>query len=635
MKTKASTLILFLLISLCVSAQTQYGIVKTKGRLGVNGSVIAGKGLQGAKVAVKGRNAVQSGANGSFSFPIPSQNYYLQSATKQGYILVDPDILSMQYSYSKDNPLYVVMETPDEQAADRRAAESKMMRTLRNSLRQREDEIEKLREQNKITSEEYQKKLQELYSTQENNVKFVSEMAERYSKIDYDQLDEFNRRVSELILNGELAKADSLIKSKGDFNTRRAELMQHREANDKERKELAQRQENLTKSEAYAKKRLEELAQDCYNRADIFAMNAQNDSAAHYLKYRAELDTTNVDWQLLAGGFIRVYLADYDLAMQYYQRALRNTVQHHGEAHPDVATSYNNIGFVYHEQGNYPKALEYLNKALEIWLNVLGENHPDVATSYNNIGSVYSKQGNYSQALEYSNKALEISLNVLGENHPDVAMPYNNIGFVYQSQGDYTNALEYYNKALTIRLNTLGETHRDVATCYNNIGLAYHEQGNYSQALEYFNKALVINKKLYGIDSNNVQQLLGYTYYAYMKCIAEDKSFDMKQYQEFLSEVAFTATPVDGDTPASQQGMSGEYYLLEYEDWDQEAASSLFDKNVELRGKPKTIVVMKDGVISKHYFENTIGAQLKLKFVSKDEKAQITAAYNKWKQQNK
>lgn len=120
-----------------------------------------------------------------------------------------------------------------------------------------------------------------------------------------------------------------------------------------------------------------------------------------------------------------------------------------------------------------------------------------------------------------------------------------------------------------------------------------------------------------------------------MQCIAEDKSFDVQKYRAFMSEVAFTATTDEGDTPALQQGMSGEYYLLEYEDWNQDAASSVFDKDKKLKGKPKTIVVMKDGVISKHYFEDAIGVEIGLKYVTKAEKAKITAAYNKWKQQNK
>jgi hypothetical protein len=56
-----------LLVITTMMAQTQQGIVKTRGRM-VNGVLKPGVGLQGATVQVKNRSAVVSGANGKFSF---------------------------------------------------------------------------------------------------------------------------------------------------------------------------------------------------------------------------------------------------------------------------------------------------------------------------------------------------------------------------------------------------------------------------------------------------------------------------------------------------------------------------------------------------------------------------------------
>ena len=79
-------------------------------------------------------------------------------------------------------------------------------------------------------------------------------------------------------------------------------------------------------------------------------------------------------------------------------------------------------------QGKYDEALVYYQKALTIRIKVLGEEHPDVATSYNNIGAALEAQGKYDEALVYYQKALTIRIKVLGEGHPDVATSYNNIG---------------------------------------------------------------------------------------------------------------------------------------------------------------------------------------------------------------
>ena len=134
----------FLLIAivncLALMGQTQHGYVKTKGRLANNGAVIAGTRLSGATVSVKGGNAVLSGNNGTFSLSVPNNNYFLQSVQKDGYVLTDPEVLSKQYSYSK-NPLVLVLETPDQQTDDKLAAERKIRRTLQRQLQDKEEEI--------------------------------------------------------------------------------------------------------------------------------------------------------------------------------------------------------------------------------------------------------------------------------------------------------------------------------------------------------------------------------------------------------------------------------------------------------------------------------------------------------------
>jgi ABC-type dipeptide/oligopeptide/nickel transport system ATPase subunit len=137
-------------------------------------------------------------------------------------------------------------------------------------------------------------------------------MVERYSKIDYDQLSEFDQKISELILNGELIKADSLLRTKGDINERVSQYKKHEAINAKEREELSQRQEQLEQSEALAIQERDDLANDCYCKFEIFKMQHWNDSAAYYLELRASLDTINAEWLNEAGLFLYNYIANYE-----------------------------------------------------------------------------------------------------------------------------------------------------------------------------------------------------------------------------------------------------------------------------------------------------------------------------------
>ena len=160
------------------SAQTQQGYVKTKGRM-VGGQLVPGQGLTGTTVSVKGRTAVLVNKDdGAFSFPVTEAQFRLDSVNKKGYQLVDMELCQRTYAPSK-NPIYIVMETPEQQLQDKLTAERKIRRNLQKQLQEKEDEIESLKEQQKISDEEYRHALQKLYQEQESNEQLISDMAKR------------------------------------------------------------------------------------------------------------------------------------------------------------------------------------------------------------------------------------------------------------------------------------------------------------------------------------------------------------------------------------------------------------------------------------------------------------------------
>ena len=778
-------------IALQAQTQTQQGYVKTKGRM-IDGRLVPGQGLKGASVSIKGRTAVLVNADdGVFSFPVTESQFRVDSVRKKGYQLVDLDALGKTYRYSA-NPIYLVMETPDQQLQDQLAAERKIRRTLTRQLHEREDELDSLKKQQRISEEEYREALQKLYEDTDQNEQLVKDMVERYSKIDYDQLSEFDKQISEYILNGELTKADSMLRTKGDINERVALYKQHEAINAKEQAELTERQEQLEQSQALAIQERDDLANDCYRKFEIFKMQHENDSAAYYIELRAELDTTNVEWLNEAGIFLFRYKANipkslsyfqlalrqnnlvseegdawkgtiynniglvysqgldnYEKALEYYEKALVLEEKTFGENHPDMAGYLNNIGTVFYHQGDFEKALEYFNNALSIsevlpedrgtiynnigsiyyskyndfekgleYLNkglfikentlgathpdvadsyniigsffydqhdfdkaleylfkalsireaVLGENHPDVANScnniaatyraqynfekawlyyqkalnitenttgkhsldiasyYGNIGTLFFAQGNYEQALEYTNQSLSIRNIFLNESHPDLALCYDQLGNIYANMGDNQEALYYLNKALTIRKAAYGETHNLVARTLNNIARLYYDSGDYESALMYLDQALSIRKQLFGeYHPVTIDQMENISTCKYWIAVKNDT------VNAFFKEHCITATVANDETEAAKQGLSGVYVLLEYGDWNQDSPISVFDKMKELTGKPKDIVVIKDGLIEKHHFENTVGVVLSAKYIGKEERQNINEAYEEWK----
>ncbi|GBG30435.1 Kinesin light chain 3 [Hondaea fermentalgiana] len=71
--------------------------------------------------------------------------------------------------------------------------------------------------------------------------------------------------------------------------------------------------------------------------------------------------------------------------------------------------------------GEYIEALQMLEEALSIRKESLGDRHPYVATTLNNIAYVYKAKGRYEEALTYWEEALSILKESLGDRHPYVA----------------------------------------------------------------------------------------------------------------------------------------------------------------------------------------------------------------------
>lgn len=463
-----------------IVAQTQIGVVKTRGKI-VNGQLVPGHGLKGTTVVVRHRTPILvNSENGSFSFPIPSKQFYVESVTKKGYLLVDAEACKT-YQYSM-NPICFVMDTPEQQLEDQIAAEKRIRHALQKQLQEKENEIEALKEQNKITQEEYHKSLLQLYTEQDNNEQLIKDMAAQYSKIDYDQIDEFYRQVSCYILDGELTKADSLLRSRGDVSSQAKEKMHQKQL-------LYDRKEELKKAESVLDAEIEELARRCYSYYETFLMKHQNDSAAYYIELRASLDTTNFEWQYETGQFLSTYLAEYQKALNYYFRIVRME-----ESIPEehVAQAFQGIGYAYYYHGDFDHAMVYFNQGLEKFIHALGENNKKTSAAYLAIGNVYSDY-DFEKAEKYFEKAKYTNM-----DSDQLASYYASKGFLFVQQKEYDTANDCFEKALDIRLKIYGETHPAIASCYNNLGYLYYYQGQYKKAEYYFTKARVIDSTFYG-----------------------------------------------------------------------------------------------------------------------------------------
>lgn len=501
--------ILCLSLTLGAVSQTQTGYVKTPGRM-VNGKRVPGEGLKGATVQVRGRTSILvKNADGSFSFPVSAKQFVIQSVKKNGYQLVDADAAPKTYILSSA-PVYLVMETPSQQMEKKLKAERKLRTTLSNKLQQREAEIEELKEQNRITREQYLAAMQQIYDLHDSNVQLIGDMADYYSRIDYDQLDDFNTQVSELILEGRLTLVDSLLRSKGDINERIRQLNKHHEAN-------VQTREQLEKSEAVEQFDREDLARDCYSFFRRFVLDNQLDSAACYIEMRAALDTGNCQWQADAGSFLmRRGLSTR--AGEYFDRALKTARDLASDTpeqyEPLLARTMTNVALLYAEAGDVAAARLLFDQALDLFKR-LSQSAPStyrplVASALNNLGLLYAASSvDMDKAEPLFKEALDIYATDSADNAdiyaPAVASIWNNLALLYEAKGRDNDSEQMYLQALQAyqRLCASSDSYiPEYAATLNNLSALYFKNPSLlDKGFEMLNRALEAYRQLASEDS--------------------------------------------------------------------------------------------------------------------------------------
>ena len=165
-------------------------------------------------------------------------------------------------------------------------------------------------------------------------------------------------------------------------------------------------------------------------------------------------------------------LGNYEDAKSQLERALNIRKKRFIPKPLLVAGSLNNLGDLlsargnieenrnHHEKANryFKKSLDYHKRALVIRKKWLGLKHHYVASSLNNIGFVYMLQGNYAEAQNNFERVLEI-VDAIDFDHYNKAYTLDNLGLTLEAQKDYEGAKFRFEQAWAIRKAALGEDH--------------------------------------------------------------------------------------------------------------------------------------------------------------------------------
>lgn len=170
------------------------------------------------------------------------------------------------------------------------------------------------------------------------------------------------------------------------------------------------------------------------------------------------------------------------------------------------------FGNIYFLQYKYELALPYYEKALKHVLEGDKKHHEELGYYYNNLGVTYSKLKQFEKAKYHFEKGLEQDYKVWGENHPTFAFNKNNLGEMAFDQNQLKEAMDYYESSLQIFKNTIGEYNAYVPKVYNNIGEVCLKRGDKKQARMYFQKAICANTGQ-AFDAEKIDELPALDFY--------------------------------------------------------------------------------------------------------------------------
>jgi tetratricopeptide (TPR) repeat protein len=205
------------------------------------------------------------------------------------------------------------------------------------------------------------------------------------------------------------------------------------------------------------------------------------------------------------------YLSEQNLAIDYFQKAIDLAPT----SNPDLATSLNNLAYLYESTGRYAEAEPLFVRSIAIREKELGANHPDTATSLDNLAGLYYSIGRYTEAEPLFVRSLAIREQELGANHPDTATSLNNLAILYEATGRYAEAEPLYVRSLAICEKELGANHPHTAFSLNNLALLYKSTGRYAEAEPLFVRSLAIREQELGANHPTTATSLNNLAYLY------------------------------------------------------------------------------------------------------------------------
>ncbi len=184
---------------------------------------------------------------------------------------------------------------------------------------------------------------------------------------------------------------------------------------------------------------------------------------------------------------------NYDLAIQYHEKALEMRQTLFGKRSLAAGDSYNNLGITYIQENPFQASL-YLTRTRQIYEQELGNNHPKVAYCLLNLARANEQLNNHLEALELIEAVQEIWKQEYGdEDHPNKAFTLSTLGRTHLEADAFDEAEEALKTSLEMYIRIYGDKHPDVSNAYALMGQLFYDQNKWKQATHFYEQSIYAN----------------------------------------------------------------------------------------------------------------------------------------------
>lgn len=421
------TLILWwgILASMTAAAITQPGFVRTISRPNH-----PSERLEGVLIRVRGNhNMVQSASTGDFSILLKElQNgdpYVLSAVMKSGYQLSEEELIGRQQAGSDRVPLELTMVSMAQLQMEKNAIAEKARAGVERYYMEQLTALESALSELRLTTEQYEQQMAALDEKLMQSQQQIEKLADRYARTDYALLDSMAGAIQMAIEQGDLDKAEQLILQKGSLANRR------------------QRIQDMQRNLAVQSK---DLKQDYYHLHTIALSRFQPDSAAYFLRLRADLDSTDAAAMLDYAQFLNEYGRDREEAFRYVQMAERHT----RSGSVEKIRVLNEKAVYYQRMGQPDEAVKMLEASRNVATELYGKNHQLVAGRRVNLGALYYLQGDYKKAKKQLDEAIHIYHLPEQTDSVTEAQALNNLAGIAAAKKDWKATRRYLEQAVAM-----------------------------------------------------------------------------------------------------------------------------------------------------------------------------------------